>query len=98
VPVRWIPAIAQLNDRDVVSALHDLRLRHLLEPVDLDGTPAVRITSRTVEQAVMRDQDAATLTDIHARYVERMTKNGGFLFMMTRLFLPSSFWMVPRLV
>jgi tRNA A-37 threonylcarbamoyl transferase component Bud32 len=75
VPVRWIPAIAQLNDRDVVSALHDLRLRHLLEPVDLDGTPAVRITSRTVEQAVMRDQDAATLTDIHARYVERMTKN-----------------------
>ncbi|MDH4036524.1 MAG: serine/threonine protein kinase [Candidatus Krumholzibacteria bacterium] len=72
VPVGWIPGISGLGDGDAATVLHDLRLRHLLEPVDVNGSPAVRTTSRAVEQAVLREADEQQLKSIHARYAERL--------------------------
>jgi tetratricopeptide (TPR) repeat protein len=72
VPVGWIPGLSGLDDGEAATVLHDLRLRHLLEPVDVNGSPAVRTTSRAVEQAVLRDADAEDLATIHTRYAKRL--------------------------
>jgi tetratricopeptide (TPR) repeat protein len=72
VPVGWIPGIAGLDDGAASAALHDLRLRHLLEPVDENGTPAVRTTSRTLEHAVLRGVEAKELLVFHRAYAERL--------------------------
>ncbi|HEU4364123.1 MAG TPA: serine/threonine-protein kinase, partial [Candidatus Krumholzibacteria bacterium] len=72
VPVGWIPDTTGLDDGATAAALHDLRLRHLLEAVDEDGVPAVRTTSRAVERAVLRDVEATELSEFHRRYAVRL--------------------------
>ncbi len=76
VPVGWLPGVTGLDDGAVAGVLHDLRLRHLLEPVDLNGTSAVRTTSRTVEQSVLREAEPVEMREIHARYVNRLAEHG----------------------
>ena len=76
VPVGWIPGIAGLDDGEAATVLHDLRLRHLLEAVDIDGSPAVRTTSHVVERAVLRGVDARELPAIHTRYAKRLAAAG----------------------